>query len=111
MVRRRGSSGSASPVTGLPNEIKFLHLTVRIAEGVTESDSMGEWHARQATIYYDPSQDVQVLRETVLHEMFHCLLEHTGVDPEEHETLIRSISPLLLEVLRRNPELVEWLVG
>jgi len=54
---------------------------------------------------------VPVLRETVLHEMLHCIFEHTGVDPEEHETLIRSISPLLLETLRRNPELVEWLVG
>lgn len=72
---------------------------------------MGEWHARTATIHYDPEQTLPVLRETILHEMLHCILEHTGVDAEEHEALIRSISPLLLEALRRNPELVEWLVA
>jgi len=109
-VKRTGR-GSASPATGLPTEIAFLHLTIQVSEGVEDSDSLGEWDARTATINYDPTQTLPVLRETILHEMLHCAFEHTGVDPETHEQLIRSISPLLLEMLRRNPELVEWLVG
>lgn len=104
-------SGSASAATGLPDKINFLHLTVKTAEGCNEPDSLGEWDARNAVIHYDPGQTLPVLRETVLHEMLHCILEHTGVDPEEHEALIRSISPLLLHTLRHNPELVGWLVG
>lgn len=111
MVAKRTGRGSALSVIGPPTELAFLHLNIRVAEGVSDSDSLGEWDARNATIHYDPSQTLPVLRETVLHEMLHCIMEHTGIDPEEHEQLIRSVSPLLLETLRRNPELVEWLVG
>lgn len=111
MGRPRTKSGSVSSATCLPAELSFLHLTVCLSEGVNDSDSLGEWDARNATIHYDPSQTLPVLRETILHEMLHCIFEHTGVDPDEHETLIRSISPLVLETLRRNPELVEFLVG
>lgn len=111
MVAKRTGRGSASSATGLPTGVAFLHLTIQVCEGVSDSDSLGEWDARNATIHYDPTQSLPVLRETVLHEMLHCIFEHTGVDPEEHEQLIRSISPLVLETLRRNPELVEWLVG
>ena len=111
MGRTRTRSGSVSSATCPPAELAFLHLSIRVSEGVTDSDSLGEWDARTATISYDPAQTLPVLRETILHEMLHCILEHTGVEPDEHETLIRNISPLMLETLRRNPELVEWLVG
>ena len=104
-------SGSASPATGLPKTLRFLHLVIPvIAGGTTDSDSLGEWHANKAEIHYDPNTTGPVLRETVLHEMLHAVCEHTGLDPDEHETIIRSISPLLLHVLRNNPKFVQWLV-
>ena len=112
MARPVKKSGFVSDATGPKDPVEFLHLSIKIEEGgTTDPDSLGEWDARNAIVHYDPTQTMPVLRETVLHEMLHCVFEHTGVDPEEHETLIRSISPLLLELLRRNPELVEWLVA
>jgi hypothetical protein len=111
MGRVTAKSGSAQPATSPPETVKFMHLNIRIEPGVTDQDSMGEWYARTGSIGYDPSQNLPVLRETILHEMLHCIFEHTGVDPDEHETLIRSISPLLLHTIRENPNLIRWLVA
>jgi hypothetical protein len=104
-------SGSASPATGLPKTLRLLHLTIPLVSGgTTDSDSLGEWHASRAEIHYDPGTTGPVLRETILHEMLHAICEHSGLDPDEHETIIRSISPLILHVLRENPKFVSWLI-
>jgi hypothetical protein len=104
-------SGSASPATGLPKTVRLLHLTIPLVSGgTTDDDSLGEWHANKAEIHYDPTATAPVLRETILHEMLHAICEHTGLNPDEHETIIRSISPLILHMLKENPKLLRWLV-
>jgi len=111
MARTKTGSGSASPATGLPDTIRFLHLTIPIvAGGTTDDESLGEWHANKAEIRYDDSATPDVLRETILHEVLHAVCEHSGLDPDDHETIIRSISPLILHILRENPTLLAWLV-
>jgi len=111
MARVKTGSGSASNATGLPATLRFLHLKIPVLKGgMTDDDSLGEWHANKAEIHYDPSSTEPVLRETLLHEMLHAVCEHTGLDPDQHETIIRSISPLLLHLLRENPKMVAWLV-
>jgi hypothetical protein len=103
--------GSASPATGLPKTIRLLHLAIPLVSGgTTDSDSLGEWHANKAEIHYDPDTTAPVLRETILHEVLHAVCEHSGLDPEDHETIIRSISPLILHLLRENPKFTAWLV-
>jgi hypothetical protein len=110
-MERLTKSGSASPATGLPKTIRLLHLTIPLVSGgTTDSDSLGEWHANKAEIHYDPDTTATVLRETILHEMLHAVCDHSGLDPEEHETIIRSISPLILHVLQENPKFVSWLI-
>ena len=112
MGRVRTGSGSASPATGLPKAIRFLHLSIPVvAGGTTDEESLGEWHASKAEIHYDEAATVDVLRETVLHEVLHAVCEHSGLDPDDHETIIRSISPLILHMLRENPKFVAWLVA
>lgn len=111
MARVKTGSGSASTATGLPKTLRFLHLTIPVVEGgTTDDETLGEWHARKAEIHYDAASTEQVLRETILHEVLHAVCEHSGLDPDDHETIIRSISPLILHVLRQNPEFVRWLV-
>lgn len=112
MAKVTTGSGSASPATGLPKTIRFLHLTIPlVAGGMTDHETLGEWHANRAEIHYDPDSTVPVLRETILHEMLHAVCEHSGLDPDDHETIIRSISPLILHMLRENPKFTEWLVS
>ena len=111
MARATTKSGSASSVTGLPKTLTFLHLTIPIvAGGTTDEESLGEWHATKAEIHYDANATEPVLRETLLHEVLHAVCEHSGLDPDDHETIIRSISPLILHMLRENPKFVGWLV-
>jgi hypothetical protein len=111
MARVTTGSGSASPATGLPKTIRFLHLTIPlVAGGTTDPDTLGEWHANKAEVHYEPNTTVAVLKETILHEVLHAVCEHSGLDPDDHETIIRAISPLLLHVLRENPKFLKWLV-
>lgn len=65
------------------------------------------------TISLDPEQHQSAARDSLLHEILHAvtcmsgLQEELGVDDDEK--LVRRLSPLLLDVLRRNPTLVSWL--
>lgn len=74
-------------------------------------DNLGEWDIRSATIRYDSTAHPAVQQETILHEMLHVICEHTDLDPEQHENIIRAVSPLLLHLLSNNPKLVGFLVG
>jgi hypothetical protein len=52
-------------------------------------------------------------RDTVLHEVLHCMSRIVGLirDDDEEERIVAALTPLLLDVLRRNPDLVGYLVG
>ena len=54
-------------------------------------------------------------RDTLLHEVLHALTEMTGLhnewSEEKEEAVVRRLTPALLDVLRRNPDLVEFLVA
>lgn len=54
-------------------------------------------------------------RETLLHEVIHAVIGTARIEPfgdlEAEETLVRSLAPLLLAVLRDNPDLVAALVA
>jgi hypothetical protein len=60
------------------------------------------------------------MRETVLHEVIHCLLDlqSTGsggdkalIPEEDEERFVRAFSPLLLDTLRRNKALTTYLLA
>lgn len=78
---------------------------------MVSEENLGEWDIRSSTIKYDSAAKLEVQKETVLHEMLHAILEHTAVDSEMHEDIIRSISPLLLHMIQMNPKMVTWLSG
>lgn len=90
-----------------------MHLTGKIKPSTQDelTHNLGEWDIRLATIRYDADATHDVQRETVFHEMLHVVLEHTDIDPERHEDIIRAVSPLLLHLLSENPRLLKWLVG
>lgn len=78
------------------------------------TDLMGSSEHRTLTIDIDPDQAAGQQRDTVLHEVLHTISEMTGlalVWGKDDEDFVRRISPALLDVLRRNPKLVEFLVA
>jgi hypothetical protein len=60
--------------------------------------------ARQA----DPRARVAV---TLLHEVVHAIFKIAGLPNEKEEDTVTRLSPLLLDTLRRNPDLVAYLLG
>jgi len=96
-----------------PGVVKFLHLDVLLRPYLANIDNaeLGEWDIRQAIIKYDGFVSPQVMRETILHELLHVMLEHTNVDSDIHEEIIRALSPLLLSMIQTNPELLAYLAS
>jgi hypothetical protein len=52
-------------------------------------------------------------RETLLHELLHCCVLQSGLqcDYDEEERIVASLSPLILQVLRDNEDIVEYLLN
>jgi hypothetical protein len=52
-------------------------------------------------------------QEVLLHEVLHacCYPNMADVQNKTDEEFVDTVSPLLLQVLRDNPELVEYLIG
>ena len=75
---------------------------------------LGAAMSDQEVILLDPDQGYNVMRDTVLHEILHVLIRMTdarklGLTEDMEESLIENIAPHLLNLLRVNPELLEWL--
>lgn len=80
----------------------------------------GQSHPADLTIWIDPDRPEQALRETVTHELLHAVahtfnirVPHSMSDDSEYnreEQLVASLSAPLLDVLRRNPVLTDWLL-
>lgn len=60
-----------------------------------------------------PAQSADLKREKLLHEVLHAAFfaagGFPGGDDEQEEAVVRTLSPLLIEVLRDNPALVAYL--
>jgi hypothetical protein len=60
-------------------------------------------------IYINPNQGPECAVLTLLHEVTHQMLDsvgYGGINNEEHERLTETLSRVLFDTLRRNPELV-----
>lgn len=58
---------------------------------------------------------IGLIRETLMHELLHVVNEVTGLRQqwgnEKEERIIRRLSPILLELLQRNPDAVAYLTN
>jgi hypothetical protein len=66
-------------------------------------------------IALQPDCAEMVIRETLLHEVLHALFYNTGLterlSEKMEEQVIRSLSPALFDLLRRNPALLPYWTG
>lgn len=77
------------------------------------SDDYGETFLDRCEIVVSSKQGPSQRRETVLHEILHACSSLTGLRVEMgegwDESMCTRMAPVLLDVLRRNPRLVEFL--
>lgn len=74
---------------------------------------LGCYCGEDVTIYMLPRKDIETaLRETLLHELLHCIGDLCGV-PWQHdeESMVRVLSPNLLLVMEENPKVRRYLFG
>ena len=62
-------------------------------------------------IYVDDRQAGIGRRITILHEVLHGCFHVTDNQHENEEAVVGSLTAVLLDTLRRNPELVAYLTG
>lgn len=65
-------------------------------------------------ILLEPTQTEPRMRDTLLHEVLHTLTTLTGLDMElgqDEEGMVNRMAPALLDVMRRNPQLVAYLTS
>jgi hypothetical protein len=67
-------------------------------------------------ILVDAELGKTITKDTLFHEVLHAAVSQTSVDMEEvwnddlEERLIYALSPIILGILRENPEFVQWLL-
>lgn len=79
-----------------------------------DDGQLGESCSRSLTIWVHPNQHDSSVADTLLHEVLHACWDQTSLrclDSAQEEAAVSSLAPLLLAVLRANPDLVDALVG
>jgi hypothetical protein len=88
-----------------------------IAKMRRDSDSacrIGETDIATQTITVDGTLAADVLAETLLHEVMHAIWRTVGRDSwteDSAEAKVLEFAPTLLDTLRRNPDLVAFLLS
>jgi hypothetical protein len=63
-------------------------------------------------ILIDPNMCAEKTAVTLLHEVMHGCNDLAGnADLDNEERIVRALAPILLDTLRRNPELIRVLIG
>lgn len=74
---------------------------------------MGHTDHAHLKIVVSPDQAPDQAADTILHEVLHTITWSTNLDErlgaKREEDLVCRLTPLLLDVLRRNPDLVRYL--
>jgi hypothetical protein len=104
-----------------PRAIRVGPLVYTVSEDRTQlleavraeqSGLLGITDHSAATITLDKRQAPCMKRDTLLHEVLHCLTQTTGIADElgdNEEGVVRRLAPALLGVLRDNAKLVAYL--
>ena len=83
---------------------------IRFKAGLEGAD-LGSVIYREQQINICSNQSLFEQRRTLLHEVVHICLAHSGVYAEASEPICRQIEYPLFEVLNRNPEVVRFING
>lgn len=97
-----------------PSRIHVGPHVYRVLVEQRDTDCYGETDIHRCTIRLSPKQCDSQLRETFLHEITHACLAACGLNvelgEEVDEKVATRLAPILLDVLRRCPRVVEFLV-
>lgn len=96
-----------------PKKIKFgpFEYTILPIANLDGGSNFGKYVTTTKQVMFDPTYSEQVSRETIMHELLHLILDDVFVVPDElEEILVSTLSPRIMELLKRNPKLTEYLL-
>lgn len=93
---------------------KSRHNELQVAN---DRATLGEWDSTTTEIVLSPDLAPDVMADTVLHEIMHACAYFAGLtggsmpleDEDAEELVVSALSTALLDVIRRNPDLVDYL--
>ena len=95
--------------------VTFDQAAIDAASVAADTSLRGETDHALLTIVVHPKLAAQQAVETLLHEVLHTVMTVAGITQDfgddKEEQIVNRTSPLLLDVLRRNPSLVAYLVN
>lgn len=92
-------------------------ITGNRAHRILGSDKLGETDVAAQELRVGPGQASTQERDSLLHEVLHACWDQTslragaGGDRSDEEAAVSALAPLLLGVMRDNPDFVRWLCG
>jgi hypothetical protein len=100
----------------LPPHTYSIRTDDETARLLRDEDSRGDSRPDQLVIRLDTDRPHTAVAETLLHEALHCCWNHTALgldtgDDNTEERTITALAPLLLTLLRANPDLVTYLTA
>lgn len=101
-----------------PSYVKVLGQTftlewVRKSDELSERQRVGRTDIQKQAISVDATAGDDQQRDVVLHEIIHACLRvvASGVSETTEERVTSLLAPLLLDVLRANPHVVQFLLA
>lgn len=87
------------------------------AEAENDTTAVGFTNLQSLTIALKPNLPDSLLRETLLHELLHAIIQTQGgifttaKKDELEEATVSAITPMLLSTLRANEDVLEFILG
>lgn len=110
------------PAEEFPDRVKLGPYRIEVKydhDAMVAASANGAYLADTSTILLQDVCSRDVERDTVLHELLHAVWKmsvlHLDYPDDEQdskgEAIIQTLAPRILELLRRNPDLVRYLCG
>ncbi len=91
-----------------------IAATRKAERKLTADGNLGMCDTTTSTILVMPGQSPTQLADTLLHEIIHAAFDQTPLrqgNTGTEEEIVSALTPILLGVLRNNPEFVELLIA
>lgn len=93
----------------------FVDTSVLTGRSLLDERALGDTFFEELIIRVDKNYPYTVVAETLLHELLHVIWGQTSLmsslDSITEECVVKAFSPLLLNLLRTNPDVVAYLVA
>jgi hypothetical protein len=90
-------------ILGSDVEVVFLPSVA-----VDNEQVMGTYEQEQSRILIKSSMSRSSVRDTLVHEIIHAILQHYEMDSEK---IVRILTPAIVSIIRDNPQLISFLTA